>query len=180
MLFDFEAFGRQVYREENSMTMFLKGHLWVEHAMDETLRRHFKRPTALGDRFTFSQKARMVDAIGLASSELMSSIRIMNRDRNNAVHNLEFEMTDEDLARINQLVRKHGPGHPGPSDAETDRHKMSMAAWFFMVVTILGIDIKFEEYLATSTSDQFRVGIDEIWHGMDDKVKEEFSALASH
>ncbi|GII98216.1 hypothetical protein CLV28_1355 [Sediminihabitans luteus] len=140
MQLDFPTFHRQVTQEENLLTMYLKGHLWVERSIDEALRLLFPNPDALSTRLTFAQKVNLIDAFGLFAGKtetVLNSVRSMSKRRNELAHRLEVVLDAELLEEIAEALRANLPGASEPDAPTFDNPRSAMSMWFFVMVTMI-------------------------------------------
>lgn len=161
---DFAKFNDQVLTEPNLFTMFLKGHLWVEHAMDDALSILLPRPKALGDRMQFSQKMRLCNALGFTSPDIMTGIKAMNDQRNDLAHKLDFTLTPEGLVESAARLRNFVAIGDKPLNPREDP-KGWQAMWFFAVVTAIAINAREQQQRTTiaEKSGSANSSIEDCW-----------------
>lgn len=87
--------------DPSALSMLLKGHLWVEHALARAISIALTDATRLElDRMSFSAKIDLVVASGALPSEYESPLRRLNKVRNRSAHVLDFALTDEDIVGL--------------------------------------------------------------------------------
>ncbi|OMD95047.1 hypothetical protein NST58_20465 [Paenibacillus sp. FSL R10-2796] len=86
---------------ENYFQIILRAHLYIEHELQSMVNGNIKYPELLGNRLTFSDKMRLVFAIGLWPIEDMDLISKINKLRNKFAHNREFQLSVDD---VNSLI----------------------------------------------------------------------------
>lgn len=88
---------REDTREENTLQIVLRGHLYLENIIESMLKDTLEKPNEiLGDRFMFMSKLNLAVAMGLISKEISNPLKYFNNKiRNRYAHNLKFELSDE-------------------------------------------------------------------------------------
>ena len=99
MDFDHDRFGDQVWHSNNRVDTLLRGHLSVEHFLEQLLEKGLSRPAELG-RLTWRQKLAVVAALGLVDPQGTKALSRLNKLRNGLAHDLSVEPTDDDIAAL--------------------------------------------------------------------------------
>lgn len=87
--FDLEEARYQLLAERDDLSTIIRGHLYVEHVLMEFIRVALQKPTALSiDRLAFRTKVELCVALGTVPENLVPPIKILNRLRNSAAHEL--------------------------------------------------------------------------------------------
>ena len=77
--------------------LVLRGHLWIEAALNGLIDRSMRDPSQLdAARLSFVQRVALTAALGLISSTEAGVIRKINSLRNRLAHNLESAVTESD------------------------------------------------------------------------------------
>ncbi|MGG1220769.1 hypothetical protein ABE236_25330 [Priestia endophytica] len=86
---------------EGILQMVLRTHLYIEHELENIIKDTFVKPELLlNNRSMFSNKLSLVTASGIIPSEFYGSLKYFNKLRNSYAHNLKFELTEGDLAKL--------------------------------------------------------------------------------
>ncbi len=90
---------RTLYPLEDTISLVVTGHLFVEYWLDWLIRHNISNPKKLFDsgRLTFSQKLCLAESLGLVTGRLTEAIWQLNSIRNKISHNLEYQITSKDL-----------------------------------------------------------------------------------
>lgn len=105
--------------EGNTLSVLVKGHLWVERCLNRAIELRADDPSALGtDRLTFAVKLRIAQAFGAVTPEHASVIASLNAIRNRAAHRVDYDLVDDELDGL--ITALHGgedePAVPTPTD----------------------------------------------------------------
>ena len=85
----------------------LQAHLYLDHVVSKALNDALVCPSAiLTSRMGFAQKASLIEALGILPAEILIPIRAINRLRNKAAHELDFEISEDDARSIVDKVPK--------------------------------------------------------------------------
>jgi len=84
---------------EDTISLVVTGHLFVEYWLDWLIRHNIPQPKKLFDsgRLTFSQKLCLAESLGLVTGRLTEAIYQLNTIRNKISHNLEYQISSKDL-----------------------------------------------------------------------------------
>ncbi|MEC4840527.1 hypothetical protein R2360_13670 [Mycobacteroides chelonae] len=94
-------------RGRGMVEVLLRGHLWLENALDDLITAEVKNPTPLSmDRMRFASKVNLVEALGLLGQSESQTLREINKIRNRLAHDLHGEPTLDDLSRLEQGLSK--------------------------------------------------------------------------
>lgn len=100
MALDAELFDAHM-DDPSTLSMLLKGHLWLEHALARSIGIALNDASKLDvDRMSFSGKIDLVLASGALPSEFESPLRRVNKVRNRSAHNLDFTITASEVASL--------------------------------------------------------------------------------
>lgn len=104
--------------DASTLSVLVKGHLWVERCLNRAIELRADEPTALGtDRLTFALKLRIAQAFGAVTPEHASVIATLNAIRNRAAHRVDYDLVDDELDAL--VTALHGgedePEARGPS-----------------------------------------------------------------
>jgi hypothetical protein len=92
-------------RNADHLGTVLISHLAIEHYIDDWLTAANPGLKPVGDtRLSFANKADLLDGVDASIQWLLPGVRRLNRIRNQLAHNLEAEVTEEDLAPIREIV----------------------------------------------------------------------------
>jgi hypothetical protein len=95
--FDVKGFDTSI-SSGDAWQRIVQGHLYFEHAVGQLLLESLKRPEAISlSRMGYSQRLDLASALGVLDDELLYALRKINSLRNNLAHNLNFEITDQDV-----------------------------------------------------------------------------------
>lgn len=95
-----EAFNKHL-DSEDVLSVVLRGHLWIEKALNGLLTRSFAHPEAMnGARFSFAQKVTMARAVGQLSADETAAILRLNKLRNRLAHQVEAELDARDESEL--------------------------------------------------------------------------------
>jgi len=76
----------------------VQGHLYFEHVVGQLLLEALKKPEAISlSRMGYSQRLDLASALGILDDELIYALRKINSLRNKLAHNLNFEITVQDV-----------------------------------------------------------------------------------
>jgi hypothetical protein len=92
---------------DDSLSVLLKGHLWIEAMVEASLRSAVSAPEALGTRMQFSEKLRWAKALGSIDSEYLEFVTTLNAIRNRAAHRLTFELKADDVSGLVAKLPRH-------------------------------------------------------------------------
>lgn len=133
------------------LEVFLKGHLWLERALDDFLVAACKDPKPLKlERMAFSSKVNLCEAFGLIPAAVCHSFRQINKRRNVLAHHLEGSV---DVATLDELVTQSTPQVAAAYAAmvEDDSTQSATVArkltlWFFAVLMDVGYGLLLYRY----------------------------------
>lgn len=79
----------------------VQAHLYYDHIVSSTISENVTHPKALGlERLSFSQKLAILSALDLIRSDFAALLRRINKLRNTISHDLDFELTEEDIGFV--------------------------------------------------------------------------------
>jgi uncharacterized protein YutE (UPF0331/DUF86 family) len=90
----------------DSITIILKSHLFVENKIDELLEFIFPKGQILSKKFYFKDKLLILKSTNLIDNQTLDAIRKLNNVRNDIAHNLEFEITENIIDKIGNPLGK--------------------------------------------------------------------------
>lgn len=116
-----DKFRRHIPHTGDVEHILLKGHLLIEHYLNELLKA-LVRPGELKRirNFSFSERVTILAAFGLLPEDLTRTIRAINDARNELAHTLEFN-----VSVIHNLIRRELPPHPDGKE-ETPSEALSL------------------------------------------------------
>ncbi|MEO3429228.1 hypothetical protein AAFN88_10250 [Pelagibius sp. CAU 1746] len=89
--------------------VIIKGHLYVEHVLIETLREALARPALLNiERLNFPAKAELCAAMNLIPEDALRPVKYVNAMRNKIAHDLEFAVGTKEKLEFFKLFPKMG------------------------------------------------------------------------
>ncbi|NYE19612.1 hypothetical protein [Microbacterium immunditiarum] len=93
--------------DPNLLMAVIKGHLWVERALNAALEIHAEQPSQIKlDRLPFATKLNIATAYGFIKADLRPVLERLNQLRNRAAHSLDFEVSDGDARGLRALLPK--------------------------------------------------------------------------
>lgn len=105
---DMEKFVRGTNRDSD-LVIVLKGHIFIEHELEEMLKIGLKEPEVIFKRdvkIGFETKLNWAVAIGILPVNLRSAYAKLNTLRNNYAHKLDVGLTERDLKSIEDGLNK--------------------------------------------------------------------------
>jgi hypothetical protein len=105
---EFERF-QQAIGEENDPTMLiLRAHLFSENLIERLIIFNITRGDKVieSGNLTYYQKLVLVDSLDCLSDSIISSLRNLNKLRNQCAHQLDKKITDSDVTRIGSPLGK--------------------------------------------------------------------------
>lgn len=79
----------------------LQAHLYYDHVITRLLVDALVKPDAINaTRMSFLQKLQLINALGLLSDEIVSTVEAINKLRNKIAHRLDFEISDKDVSDL--------------------------------------------------------------------------------
>jgi hypothetical protein len=101
---------------ESPLEIVLKGHLWVEGELTDSIRYFLPAPQHMDiDRLTFSHKIALAAACAAVPPEAVKSLSVLNKLRNELAHKRDHQVTHEDARR---LIACLDPGYEGLADSD--------------------------------------------------------------
>jgi hypothetical protein len=105
---EFERFKQAIGEENDPIMLVLRAHLFSENLLERLI--NFKLPR--GDKLiengnlTFHQKLILVEALDCLPDSVVSSLRNLNKLRNQCAHELHKKITDGDVTKIGSPLGK--------------------------------------------------------------------------
>jgi hypothetical protein len=101
---------RCIMEPESPVEVLLRGHLLIEHFLNELINERFRYPEKADlDRFTFAEKLRICEAQGSVDPGQRSEIGRINQLRNRLAHEISMDVSEkveeEILAAISEPTR---------------------------------------------------------------------------
>ena len=97
---DYERFKRHI-RSDSVVEVVLKAHLMIESRLIDALKFLLPHPEHVNiDGMNFDSKARLCAALGIISNYELGGLRTFNKLRNNIAHELDTEITAEDVQKV--------------------------------------------------------------------------------
>ena len=132
---DYSLFSAQM-ADSSTLTVLLKGHLWVEHVVTQALEVSLADSAHLNvERMSFAAKLDLALAAGALAPKLGPPLKRINRLRNDAAHDLTFKLTEE---MMRGLVDSFSSSQLQDMWKEIDRNGHSLAMklsnWIHVVV----------------------------------------------
>ncbi|MFO0106219.1 MAG: hypothetical protein ACK52H_02890 [Burkholderiales bacterium] len=106
---EFEKFQSAIGSESDPTMLVLRAHLFSENLLERLL--NFKLPR--GDKviesgnLSYHQKIVLVDALDCIPDSIVSSLRNLNKLRNQCAHELDKKITDGDVTRVGSPLGKN-------------------------------------------------------------------------
>jgi hypothetical protein len=90
----------------DTISLVVTGHLLVEYWLDQLIKLRTPYPKKLfkSARLQFSQKLYLAESLGLLIDEYSKGIRILNNIRNHLSHDLEYQISKEELSALQASV----------------------------------------------------------------------------
>lgn len=93
--FNIDEARKHLLAERDDLLTVIRGHLYVEHVLIEFMRVALQKPTSLTiDRVNFITKLEICAALGAVSEDQIPAIRVLNRLRNKAAHDLTHRVSE--------------------------------------------------------------------------------------
>ena len=87
--------------DENDSMYFVKGHLYIEFALNNIIEKAYAEPSALKRLSgSFANKIMLLRAIGRLSPEMESYLKEFNRMRNKLAHEIDYELNYDEIIEI--------------------------------------------------------------------------------
>lgn len=81
--------------------------VYMEFIALKLLERELKHPTEIElDRMSFSSRLDLISALGLVPKHIILAIKAISKKRNKVAHDLEFELSDQDIQQIASSIPK--------------------------------------------------------------------------
>lgn len=105
---DAQKFNDAIGRETDPTVLVLRAHLFSENLLERLLRLKLPRGDKLvqSASFSFSQKLLIVEAMDVLNDAAISSLRALNRLRNQCAHELGKSITDADVVKVGSPLGK--------------------------------------------------------------------------
>ena len=104
--FDQDRFKARVSDGERWQQL-LQAHLYYDHVITRLLVDALVKPDAISaTRMSFLQKLQLINALGLLSDEIVSTVELINKLRNKIAHRLDFEISDKDVSDLRNTTPK--------------------------------------------------------------------------
>ncbi|GAB5478648.1 MAG: hypothetical protein Marn2KO_21150 [Marinobacter nauticus] len=99
---DYDEFESAVGGESDPTMLVLRGHLYTENTLERLILALFPRGDRLieSGNLSFHHKLAVVNAFDVVPDSAISSLRNLNKIRNQAAHNLNKSITASDVAKI--------------------------------------------------------------------------------
>ena len=89
----------------HNILMFIRGHLYIEFAMNDIINKAFKAPKKLNRiANTFYNKIVLLSSVGRIDTQLESLLKDINSHRNKFAHNLDYDIIFDDVFRLAGLA----------------------------------------------------------------------------
>nr|WP_154958439.1 hypothetical protein [Paenibacillus xylanexedens] len=86
---------------ENNFQTILRAHLYIEHELEQILSKQLLYPEILSiNKMRFSDKVKVVFAVGLVPLEDRNAILRIDKIRNDFAHKLNYNFSEEDLDKL--------------------------------------------------------------------------------
>ena len=88
------------------LTLVLKNHLYIENCIDELFTLVLPHPEKIIEK-SFSAKVDSFESLNLQqNSQIVETIRALNKIRNNFAHNINYKVTSKDLEPLVKNIKK--------------------------------------------------------------------------
>jgi hypothetical protein len=165
---DVGLFTEQIWNGDSRFEVFLRGHLWIEHFLDRFLIADLVRPEALDlERFSWSRKLALCDALGLLSPWEVAAFGEMNRIRNKLAHDLAASPSSTEIsnligrspARFREAVAavRRGEEKAGRLPSDADGSLADLRFWLFALAMDLDYRIETKVYESQNEEKLWRV-----------------------
>lgn len=94
-----EQFYQKYWRKDDTLTIVLKSHLFIENLLDEIFSLSIPNPSHIIE-MKFYDKIRIFEALNFSSSEIVAKLLAINSIRNKYSHNLKFEIKTKDIQQL--------------------------------------------------------------------------------
>jgi hypothetical protein len=137
----------------------LQAHLYLDHVISRMLEENIPAPSHLPlDRTGFSQKLQLAAALALIPDYLTAPVKVVNGIRNKIAHQLEYEVSELDEAKLRSTLEKG-------ADLDDDGTQMSFLKLLQFIVVLTDIarqERAFERLMRVRASANVRVALDKI------------------
>jgi hypothetical protein len=115
---EFENFSKAIGKENDTTMLVLRAHLFAENLMERIIQVSLPRGDKIIENgsYTFAQKLALIDALEIIKDSIVSSLRNLNKLRNQCAHDLSKTIGDADVTRV---------GSPLGQEFTRARHKFN-------------------------------------------------------
>ncbi|MDE1259014.1 hypothetical protein [Vibrio aestuarianus] len=106
--YTYKKFESSIKNENDPTMLVLKVHLFAENIFENLIALKLPRGDRLVDKgnLSFHQKLTLVDALNIVPDEVISSFRFLNKLRNQFAHDLDAQITHNDLVKLGSPLGK--------------------------------------------------------------------------
>ncbi|MED4068577.1 hypothetical protein [Priestia megaterium] len=91
------------------LVVVIRGHLYVEHELNNLIKKTVKHASSYNERIIFSQKMQLAHALGCIDEEIHRVIDALNNVRNRYAHNIKYNLTEQHATDFINVF-KQAPG----------------------------------------------------------------------
>jgi len=95
-------FYKLIFSIDDPLHIIIRSHLYTEVMLNAVIRKNFKNPEKIID-FSYSQKIRILSAIGKLDNQLYADLSQLNQLRNKFAHNLKYDIAEFDFSKFDDL-----------------------------------------------------------------------------
>ncbi len=95
-------FFKVVFSIDDPLHLVIRSHLYTEVMLNAVIRKNFKNPEKIID-FSYSQKIKILYALGKLDNQLSADLSQLNQLRNKFAHNLKYDIAEFDFSKFSDL-----------------------------------------------------------------------------
>jgi len=105
---EIDKFESQMGKATGSVHGVLISHLYFESYLDRYLKTKFKNDSILSGKkgFSFSNKLKIVEALGEIEPQILDALKKLNEIRNNCAHILDHEISKSEVEKFGRTLGK--------------------------------------------------------------------------
>lgn len=94
--------------DKNDLMYYVKGHLYIEYALNDIINKAFTNPKALSRIITnsFANKISLLKAVGRISPQMDTFLTRFNKIRNSISHHIDYVLSYEEIIELGRCARK--------------------------------------------------------------------------
>jgi hypothetical protein len=95
-------FFQLIFSIDDPLHLIIRSHLYTEVMLNTVIRNNFKNPEKIID-FSYSQKIKILFALGKLDNQLYADLNQLNQLRNKFAHNLKYDIAEFDFSKFSDL-----------------------------------------------------------------------------